>query len=223
MKNRKLERVERKLELEKDKLKEQEYSRSRSIFYILIFLVLLFFATFGITVSLYKGQESVVPDDNTIVTDKIVFTYSDVDKGGNGIYLKNAIAISDNQGKAMIGKGEYFDFSITATSKTANIKYKVLARKDSASTLPNGDVRIYLASISGDYEKELLLNTFSSLKQERIDGVDYYVLYEKTLDKNIDNYSDFYRLKMWVKEDAKDYEEKTFMLKVDVIAEQVGD
>ena len=123
----------------------------------------------------------------------------------------------------MIGKGDYFDFNVTATSKNAHIKYKVLARKDSVSTLADSEVRVYLASTNDNYERQVLLNTFSNLKRENINGIDYYVLYEKTLDKNIENYSDFYRLKMWVRDNSDNYADKKFMLKVDVIAEQVGD
>lgn len=81
--------------------------------YLLIFTILLFFSVFGITYSIYKGDL----DDNEITTDHIVFTYSDVDKVGNGIYLKNAVSISDRQGKMMVGSKQYFDFFVTATTK----------------------------------------------------------------------------------------------------------
>ena len=215
-------KLERKVELEKRKTKDEKNDERRYAFFALIFLVLLFLSTFGITVSFYKGSKS-SDTPNEIVTEKIVFTYSDVDRGGNGISIKNAVPISDTVGKAMIGKGEYFDFSVTATSTNANILYKVLARKDSVSTLKDSDIRIYLASTNGNYEKEVVLDTFSRLKQVTIDGTDYYLLYEKTLDKNIEKYSDFYILKMWVKEGTSDYLEKKFALKIDVIAEQVGD
>ena len=213
--------LEKKIEIEKVTGKESKKDYIRYTLYMIIFLLVLFVSTFGITVSFYKGTSK--PTDNTIVTDTIVFTYSDVDRGGNGIYLKDAIPTSDNKGKAMIGRSQYFDFSITATSKNTDILYKILVNKDRVSTLANKDVRIYLASLTGEYEQELVLKTFSNLRTERINGTDYYVLYQKTLNKGIEDYSDNYRLKMWVKEDATDYYDKTFKLKVDVIAEQVGD
>lgn len=211
-------------ELEKKKLEEQEKieneNRKRYFFFVLIFLIILFFSTFGITVSYYKGTPG---DDNTIITDKIIFTYSDVDKGGNGIDIRNAVPISDTQGKMLVGKGKVFDFSITATSKKTNILYKLLVRKDDISTLSNENLKIYLTSTYGGYESSLVLTTFDKLKEETIDGTKYYVLYEKQLDKGIENYSDSYRLRMWVKEDATNYEDKIFALKVDVTAVQVGD
>lgn len=199
---------------------ERKINRIRYIIFILLFLVLLFFATFGITVSIYKGDSG---ENQEIITDKIIFSYSDVDKGGNGINIRNATPISDAQGKVLVGSGRYFDFSVTATSKNTNILYKLLIRKDQTSTLSNSNVRIYLVSLNENVERQLVLTDFNNLKQVKIDGVDYYVLYERTLDKGIDNYSDYYRLRMWVKEDAVDYEDKIFSLKVDVEAEQVGD
>ena len=211
----------------------------RYILFFFIFLVALYFATFGITVSYYKGGSdkdheidvdptptvSPIPSDNPVpdATDQIIFTYSDVTEGGSGINIKNAIPMSDEKGKLLTGTGNYFDFSVTATSKSANLLYKILIRKDALSTLNNDEVRIYLTATSGAYEKELVLTTFDNLEKTTVNGTEYYVIYQKQLTKGISNYSDFYRLRMWVKEDATDYNDKIFMIKVDVVAEQVGD
>lgn len=163
------------------------------------------------------------PTPRPDATDQIIFTYSDVDKSGSGINLVNAMPMADSKGKMLTGTGNYFDFSVTATSKKANLLYKILINKDVASTLANKNVRIYLTSVAGSYESEVILTTFDSLEKTTINGTEYYVLYQKQLNKGINNYSDFYRLRMWVKEDATDYNDKVFMLKVDVVAEQVGD
>lgn len=185
--------------------------------YLLIFTILLFFSVFGITYSIYKGDL----DDNEITTDHIVFTYSDVDKVGNGIYLKNAVSISDRQGKMMVGSKQYFDFFVTATTKKSNIQYYILVDKDSSSTLQNENVRIYLTKLMGGHEKEIILKDFSDLEIKKLNGKIYYVLYDKLLENPLDNYTDSYRLRMWVKEDAKNYQNKNFSIKIDVYAEQV--
>ncbi len=224
-KNDEIELLEEEATLEElepeEKDEEKENNRRRHIIFLLLFLVLMFFATFGITYTLYKGDSG--ENEHEIVTDKIIFTYSDVDRSGSGIYLKDALPMSDEIGKNMLGTNQYFDFFVTATSKNSRIKYKLLANKGTDSTIPNGDIRIYLVSLTGNVESQVLLNDFSKLRQERINGTDYYVLYEKTLDKGIDNYSDAYRLRMWIREGAENYELKKFSLKVDVTAEQVGD
>lgn len=244
--------------LDLEKLKEEKEDRRRFAFFLLIFLMILFVSTFGITVSFYKGgskePQEIETDPTPIPTetpeqtetpeppaspkptkspspvvpiipadDKIIFMYSDVDKGGNGINIVNAIPTADSKGKLLTGTGKYFDFSVTATSKEYDLIYKVLINKDKASTLKNSDVRIYLTSLIGNTEKELVLTTFDTLETQKINNIDYYVLYQKRLEKGINNYSDKYRLRMWLKETALDYDDKNFMLKVDVTAVQVGD
>lgn len=73
----------------------------------------------------------------------------------------------------------------------------------------------------GGHEKEIILKDFSDLKIKKLNGKIYYVLYDKLLENPLDNYTDSYRLRMWVKEDAKNYQNKNFSIKIDVYAEQV--
>lgn len=197
--------------------KNENSNKRKYIIYLLLFVVLLFFCVFGITYSIYKPDN----DDQEINTGNIVFTYSDVGKAGNGIAIKNAVPITDELGKVMMGSNQYFDFSITATTNKASLQYKVLVAKDDISTLDNKKVRIYLTQMLGSYENELVLTDFSNLKVETIKNKKYYVLYEKKLDKELEKYSDAFRLRMWIKEDAIDYNDQIFALKVDVYAYQV--
>ena len=73
----------------------------------------------------------------------------------------------------------------------------------------------------GSYERQLVLTDFSSLRKERINNNDYYVLYTKRLDSSENTYNDSYRLRMWVKKDAVDFQNQHFSIKVDVNASQV--
>lgn len=229
MRKSKLTTEDKLLRLEKENILNSEEENNekknikRFILFFIIFLVLLYFSTFGITVSFYKGGSNEPQIIDIDPADEIIFTYSDVDKSGNGINIINAMPMDDARGKVLLGTGNYFDFSVTATSKQTNLVYKILIRKDNASTLANSNVRIYLTQVTGSYEQEVVLTTFDNLEKTTINGVEYYVLSQKRLSKGINNYSDFYRLRMWVKEDATDYNDKTFMLKVDVTAEQDGD
>lgn len=197
--------------------KNNSSDKNRYIIYLLLFVILTFFCVFGITYSIYKPDSG----NQEIETGNIVFSYSDVGQSGNGILLKNALPISDEYGKVMVGSNQYFDFSITASTKSANVHYKLLLAKDEISTLDNNNVRIYLTQLFGGYEKELVISNFSELKKEVINSKTYYVIYEKTLDEKLENYSDVFRLRMWLKEDATDYYNQTFSLKVDVYAYQV--
>lgn len=195
----------------------KENKKSNYFIYLFIFTILLFFCVFGITYSIYKSDST----DNSVDTGKIVFSYSDVGQAGNGISLTNAVPISDSIGKVMVGNGQYFDFSTTASTKSSKVHYKLLINKDSSSTLANNKVKVYLTQLLGGHEEELIFDKFSNLKKETINNKGYYVLYEKTLEKGLENYNDLYRLRMWVAADATNYNDQFFSIKVDVYAYQV--
>ena len=185
--------------------------------YLFLFAILLFFCVFGITYSVYYDED----EDHEIDTGQIIFTYSDVGQAGNGILLEDATPIPDAMGKEMVGTNQYFDFFVTATTKKSPVLYKILINKNQNSTLANSNVRLYLTQVMGSYEQEKVLTNFSDLKEEKINNKNYYVLYEKTLEENLKDYSDSYRLRMWIKEDAKNYENQSSSVKIDVYAYQV--
>lgn len=203
--------------LDNKQISEEEHKfKDKYWIYFLIFVVLLFFCIFSLTYSVYIRYNG----ENGIEIGEIIFTYSDVNKAGSGISLENAVPMSDAIGKALINNKEYFDFSIT-TSTDSKILYKLLANKSDLSTLDNDKVRVYLTSTMGGYESELLLTNFSDLKEETINNKTYYVLYEKVLDKGLKDYSDSFRLRMWVADGSRDYEDRFFSIKVDVSASQI--
>lgn len=203
---------------EKEKFESDKDNYKQYIPYLLLFIILLFFSVFSITFSIYKGDNG---ENSEIITDQIIFTYSDVDQVGNGINIKDAIPITDEVGKALVGRNQYFDFHITSSTGNHKVLYQLLVNKNQASTLSNENVRIYLTSMQGSYENQLVLTNFSDLKKKTINDNTYYVLYEKVLPEKLVNYSDSYRLRMWVKENAIDYFNQTFSIKIDAYAEQV--
>lgn len=203
---------------EKEEFESDKDNYKQYIPYLLLFIILLFFSVFSITFSIYKGDNG---ENSEIITDQIIFTYSDVDQVGNGINIKDAIPITDEVGKALVGRNQYFDFNITSSTGNHKVLYQLLVNKNQASTLSNENVRIYLTSMQGSYENQLVLTNFSDLKKKTINDNTYYVLYEKVLPEKLVNYSDSYRLRMWVKENAIDYFNQTFSIKIDAYAEQV--
>lgn len=217
MDNNNLDANQEEMNKELDSDQEQE-SKRRYWPYLFLFAILLFFCVFGITYSIYYGEED---PDHEIDTGQIVFTYSDVGQAGNGILLEDAMPISDAVGKSMVGTNQYFDFYITATTDNVNILYKLLVNKSQKSTLDNSNVRLYLTQVMGSYEQEKVLTDFSDLRLENINKKDYYVLYEKELEKGLKDYNESYRLRMWIKENARNYENKFFSIKIDVYAYQV--
>lgn len=197
---------------------QEEESKGRYWPYLFLFSILLFFYIMGITYSFYNNSGG---GDHQIETGQIVFTYSDIGQVGNGIMLQDAMPTSDAVGKSMVGTNQYFDFYITATTANSNIFYKLLVDKNKKSTLNNNNIRLYLTQVMGGYEQEKVLTDFSDLKLEKINDKDYYILYEEVLDKGLKDYSQSYRLRMWIKEGARNYENQFFSIKVDVYAYQV--
>lgn len=197
---------------------QEKQSKSHYLTYLFFFAILLFFCVFGITYSVYYGDGN---SDQEIDTGKIIFTYSDVGQAGNGILLNDALPISDAIGKSMVGKNQYFDFFVSASTNKKPLLYKILINKDQNSTLSNQNVNLYLTQVMGSYEEEVVLTNFSDLKEEVINQKKYYVLYEKELESNLENYNESYRLRMWIKEDAYNYENQFLSIKIDVYAYQL--
>lgn len=211
---------EEKVELENEDDEEEHFYIGRYLPHLFLFTIILFFCVFGITYSIYKGDSG---EDSEIITDQIIFTYSDVDKAGSGILINNATPVPDVLGKSMVGKNEYFDFYITATTGKSKVLYQLLVNKDQSSTLSNNNVKIYLTKMLGTYETELVIKRFSDLELKNINGNDYYILYEKVLENGLENHNDSYRLRMWVSDDAVNYDNQRFSIKIDVHAEQIGE
>lgn len=204
------------------RINQEEYNQNRrkNVILIFIFLFLFFFSLFGLTYSINKGNGT---EPIIIETGEIIFSYSDADHAGNGIDIRDAVPIPDSSGKTLLGNRQYFDFSVTATSRQKDISYQLLAKKLELSSLSNSQLRIYLVSLTGNYEEEVLLKDFSELETRTINGIEYYLLYEKTLTKGVVNHSDFYRLRMWVKDGSTDFLNKTFSIRVVAHAVQVGE
>lgn len=202
-----------------------------------VLIVLFFFSLiclfFGISVAIftYFGQGMT---NNVIQTGKIVFSYSDADGGSNGINIENALPIPDSMGKKLSGSGEYFDFSVSATTTTSNLAYEVAVNKSNDSTLDPKFVKIYLTTLEGAGETETVLTSLES-------GV---VTYDQLLDTTNSlltgktiyfgevkageiAYGQRFRFRMWVTEsdsDDFDYEQvndKYFSVRVNVAASSI--
>ena len=191
-------------------------------FILIIASVLLFFILAGITYSLY---------DNTIsgtkqpILSNIVFNYSDVNGSGNGIFLRNAREMSDVVGKRLTGTGNSFDFTVSGNVQKKSGQYMIVLETDESSTIRSEDIKIYLTKTNGSVETELFTDVpvYSSLEDITIDGVNYKKLYSVSMDQNVTNFSQDYTLRMWIREGAEDYFEKSYSVKVNVLAESAGE
>ena len=157
--------------------------------------------------------------------------YTEIDKVGSGISIKDAYPISDSQGKMLSGTNEVFDFKITSnTATTSSIPYEITARKKIGSTLDESAVKLYLTKVVGDSEEEVLLDKYSELPQTSRVTEDKYIektIYTGKVPANSTNYEQAFKLRMWIDSDVNfsqledgsyPYNDKEFTVTVNVYA-----
>ena len=163
---------------------------------------------------------------NTITSGNLIFTYDEVDGIGKGIALENAMPILDSQGKAQTGLGNVFEFKVSASSASSvAIPYEITLRRSGDDI--GSSIKVYLTKVVGNTEEELVLSKFSSLTPtSKVDSNTYdeRVVYTGMVPVNTSNYSETYRLRMWVDNEADfsdgSLNDKLFKLTVNMYANQ---
>ena len=194
--------------------------------FILILIVatgLLLFITFGLSFSMFDSHHKHPhpgPGTDTEVG-QIILNYSDVNGKGPGIYVENAMAISDAVGKKITGKGKYFDFTVSGSTSNIPLRYYILLDIKDNSTLGDKNVKVYLTKMKGTIEEEILDKTYkvNELKDMKFKGEENKIIYFKDLDKKDDEFVDNYRLRIWISDDAENYFNKKYSLTVNVYGE----
>ena len=138
---------------------------------------------------------------NTITTGTITMSYSE---DTNGINLIDALPMTDEQGKALAGENNVFEFTVGATiTGTTTINYAVTATKEADSTLDDTAVKVYLTDITSGGDTEVLEPTKVSTLQKTTSDVSgapngQYKLTSGTFNTTT---TKKYRLRMWVADD----------------------
>jgi len=203
-------------------------SKVNMIAILLLFLSLTFiFIGISYSIFTYFGEGLT---NNVIETGRVVFSYSDADGGGNGILIEDAVPISDDVGKHLSGKGEYFDFSVTASTTTTDLVYEIAALKNDESTLDEKYVKIYLTEVNGIDEVETSLTvdddvvTYNELNTTTNPLLKGKTIYYGTVKAGEVAYGQNFRLRMWVSVpdevnfDYNEVNDKMFSVKVNVAA-----
>ena len=204
-------------------------SKINIIAIVVLFLSLIFiFAGISYAIFSYFGTGMT---NNVIQTGRIVFSYSDANGGSNGIKIENAIPISDDMGKMLSGEGEYFDFTVSASTTKSNLAYEIVVNKDINSTLPDDWVKIYLTTFEGNQEMSTSITapttgivTYDQLVDTTNNLLTGKTIYHGSVQAGEVSYGRKFRLRMWVKDPNQtnfDYSmlnDKYFSLKVNVAA-----
>ncbi len=181
---------------------------------ILVILVLcLSFTAFKKATSEDGTNSNNDSNGNGGINSKISMTYTE---NMNGISIQDALPTSDEVGKNLNGKGEYFDFTIKSNIVNSSITYEIAAIKDKSSTISDDSIKLYLEKQnSGTYEQVMEPTIFKSItKRSKIGSPNgSMVLYKLNRKKSG---TDNYRLRMWIKEDAVVEMDKSYTVKVNV-------
>ena len=196
-----------------------ENNNSKQMILSILGVVILVVAVVGLSFAAFsysKTGEKV----NTITTGTITMSYSE---DTNGINLSNALPMSDNQGKALSGSNNVFDFTVTATingSGNTTINYDVTATKESDSTLDDSAVKVYLTSIDNSADTQVLAPTkvsaLTKTGSSEASGAPNGQ-YKLTTGTFTSTTTRKYRLRMWVAEDYSSLSTSgTYKLRVNV-------
>ena len=194
---------------------KKDKEKDKSLLFIILCVIILIIAVVGVSYAavFYSRTGEKV---NKVTTGTMTMSYSE---NTNGINLTNAFPISDSTGMTLNESNQYFDFTISASmGGNVSIDYVISAVKESDSTLPDNAVKVYLTSITGSNESQVLAPTKISDLQltSNIDGTPdkQFILYNGSFNETE---SRSYRLRMWV---ASDYVlpdiSQTYKLRVNV-------
>ena len=207
-------------------MKEKKNDKKMLIL-VLLLSALTIFLGISIAAFNYFGAGTT---NNVIQTGKIIFSYSDADFGsseGNGVNITNATPVPDSVAKGRLGRNEYFDFNITASTTNTDIAYEIVAKKGDNSTLPENQVKIYLTELSGGSEIDTPLTggavvpTYSELRSTDNTLLSGKTIYYGTVSAGEVAYRKNFRLRMWISDavNASEVEDdKLFTVKVNVAA-----
>lgn len=203
--------------------------KSTGLLLSILGVISLILITAGVTYAFFsyaKEGETV----NTISTGTITFYYDELNGEGNGINITDALPMDDQQGKALTGANNTFNFSVTSTvSGNANIPYTITARKDKNSTLPSDQIKLYLESTGSETgtnyttKSDGTVKLFSEIDPTTVSvpiGTEERTIFTGIVPAGSNSYAQNFTLRMWIKggetEGISDYSPYEFVLKTAV-------
>lgn len=192
--------------------KRQEKKNTKEIVITVISVLILIIAVFGISYSIWT-QTFLGSKENSINTGYISFSYTESDT--NVIDINNAVPISDEKGKKLIGNNNVFDFTVSAKYQGVSaIDYEIYATPIT-QTLDSKYIKVYLTDQNDQAVTgfDSVIPTYDQLKDSTIDNSK--IIYNSSLNQS--GISQKFRLRIWVSSDYNMPEtSKKFSFKVNV-------
>lgn len=186
--------------------KNKSNNNSKQILLSVLGVAILIVAVVGISFAAFTYSKA-GQTTNTITTGTISMSYNEAE---NGISIENAIPMTEEQGKALTGEGNLFDFSVTATiTGSTTINYEVVAAKQDGSDVPDENIRLYLEKSSTEgsgYTAVAAPAAFKAISET--EGTDDLGAPNNTMLLHASSFTgksteavtntEYYRLRMWV-------------------------
>ncbi len=218
----------------------EEKRDKKGLIAVCLLVLSLVLITVGTTFAFFQYSRQGTTE-NTLHTGTLTFVYDETRAEKNGVNLTNAFPTSDDKGTKLDKTGEgVFDFDIKATTQGADINYEIYLTKEEGSTLPEYAVKTYLTRVTNtegleseepvsDTLNSQGINLYNKLKMSQVpvlEGKEGRTLYQGTVVAGKENYSETYRFRMWIDEEADKvvngswkYNGKSFSVRVNVYAQ----
>lgn len=189
--------------------------KSTGLLLSILGVISLVLITAGVTYAFFSYAKEGVTE-NTISTGTITFYYDELAAEGNGIKITDALPMSDEDGMALTGANNVFNFKVTSTvSGDATIPYEVTARKKDGSTLGEDQIKLYLTATGSETGTNHTVDTdgsvklYSELTQTTVtvpDGTVEKTIFNGTVPAKTTDYAENFTLRMWVNGEETDDE-----------------
>lgn len=186
---------------------------SKFILFSVVLVTVLVIVVLCLSFAVFKETETSHNSADDLYAD-ISMTYTE---NTNGISIQDALPISDQVGKALSGKGEYFDFTVRSkVPGKASVTYEIAAIKDKKSTVADSDVKLYLEKqVNGTYEAVSEPIVFTPINSGTKIGSPKGSMILRKVNKKESGF-DNYRLRMWIREGATVDPDKIYTIKINV-------
>lgn len=195
--------------------------KKNSVYGLFILMTGLLFIAGGVSYAIlsYAGIGN---KEVSISTNGITFKYTE---GTRKIALESAMPMTDSEGK---NQEEYFEFDLSGyTDQNYEIPYDITIRKSKDSADIDNDIKLYLTSVDKTgIEEEVKFTDFANIEKyvnENINLTNHNekLLYSSKVPAN-SNFTQKYRLRIWISYDADYTQEKYNNAKFDLTVNVYG-
>ena len=142
-----------------------------------------------------------------------------VSNNNSTISLTNVSPMSDSVGKL---SNDYIDFTVSGVTDFNTIYYEINLVPSGENTLKDDYIKVYLTDQNDNQVADLLLLKDLEESTNNATGkVIYTALVEGNSSGTVNNYSQNYRLRLWVDENYVDLEEKEFSFELYLYAKNI--